>query len=60
MLLIGEPGTGKSTILKYVTELAPKAVYTNGIGSSSAGLTMSYVKEGNDWMIEAGALVLAD
>lgn len=60
MLLVGEPGTGKSVLLKEVVKLADRSFFTNGIGTTSAGLSVSYFKEGGDWMIEAGALVLAD
>jgi replicative DNA helicase Mcm len=64
MLLVGDPGTGKSALISYIQNLAPRSVYTSGKGSSAAGLTASAVKddfgEGNQWSLEAGALVLAD
>src|SRR6056297_2457867 len=64
MLLIGDPGTGKSQMLSYIREIAPRSVYTSGKGSSSAGLTAAAVPDdfgdGQQWTLEAGALVLAD
>ncbi|MCK5389493.1 MAG: minichromosome maintenance protein MCM, partial [Candidatus Thorarchaeota archaeon] len=38
ILMIGDPGTGKSQILKFVSGLAVRALYTSGKGSSAAGL----------------------
>jgi len=41
VLLIGDPGVGKSQLLKFVTKLAPRALYTTGKGSTAAGLCVS-------------------
>ncbi|MFB6174326.1 MAG: minichromosome maintenance protein MCM, partial [Halobacteriales archaeon] len=64
ILLVGDPGTGKSKLLQYVRQIAPRSVYTSGKGSSSAGLTAAAVRDdfgdGQQWSLEAGALVLAD
>jgi replicative DNA helicase Mcm len=64
MLLIGDPGTGKSQMISYVQNIAPRSVYTSGKGSSAAGLTAAAVRDdfgdGQQWTLEAGALVLAD
>ena len=64
LLLVGDPGTGKSQLLSYIRNIAPRAVYTSGKGSSSAGLTAAAIRDdfgdGQQWTLEAGALVLAD
>jgi DNA helicase MCM8 len=73
ILLVGDPGLGKSQLLQAITQLAPRGVYVCGSYSSSSGLTVSLLKESNtqqtgrergggqsDYVLEAGALVLAD
>ncbi|HTT26411.1 MAG TPA: minichromosome maintenance protein MCM [Thermoplasmata archaeon] len=63
VLLIGDPGTAKSQLLRYVADVAPRGVYTSGKGTTAAGLTAAAVKDdfaGGRWVLEAGMLVLAD
>ena len=63
ILLVGDPGTAKSQLLRYMSSLSPRGQYASGKSASAAGLTAAAVKEeGGDgrWTLEAGALVLAD
>ncbi|MDD5650757.1 MAG: ATP-binding protein [Candidatus Nanoarchaeia archaeon] len=62
ILLVGDPGSGKSEMLKFISSAAPKARYISGKGASAAGLTASVVKDEflKGWALEAGALVLAN
>lgn len=62
ILLLGDPGIGKSDTLKYISDnLAPRSIYTDGKLSSGVGLTaITSLKEGDEWEVEAGAMVLAD
>ncbi len=60
ILLVGDPATAKSQLLRSVANLAPRAVYTSGKGSSAAGLTAAVIKRDNGFSLEVGALVIAD
>jgi len=62
VLLLGDPGTAKSQLLKFVEKAAPIAIYTSGKGSSAAGLTASVQRDASsrEFYLEGGAMVLAD
>lgn len=62
LLLIGDPGAGKSQLLKRITKVAPKARFASGKGASGTGLTASVIKDEflGGWSLEAGTLVLAN
>ena len=62
ILLVGDPGAGKSQLLKRAEKVAPKSRFVSGKGASGAGLTASVVKDEfmRGWALEAGALVLAN
>lgn len=62
VLLLGDPGTAKSQLLKFVEKVAPIAVYTSGKGSSAAGLTASVQRDAvtREFFLEGGAMVIAD
>ena len=63
VLLMGDPGTGKTALCRYVAELVPRSEYATGKMSTGAGLTAGAVK--NDfgeegWTLQAGTLVRAN
>ena len=59
-LFVGDPGTGKSEMLKFAAQVAPRGLYASGRGASAAGLTAAVIREKNVFMLEAGVVVLAD
>jgi len=62
VLLLGDPGTAKSQVLKYIESTAHRAVFATGQGASAVGLTASVRRDPitSEWTLEGGALVLAD
>jgi len=59
-LFVGDPGTGKSELLKFASQVAPRGLYASGRGSTAAGLSAAVIREKNVLMLEAGVVVLAD
>ncbi|KAM3863254.1 DNA helicase MCM8 [Diretmus argenteus] len=62
ILVVGDPGLGKSQMLQAVCNVAPRGIYVCGNSTSTSGLTVTLSRDpgSGDYALEAGALVLAD
>lgn len=60
ILLAGDAGTGKTSLISNIMRYISPSVVVNGVCTTDAGLTSCAIKQGNDWALEAGALVLSD
>ncbi|XP_048956618.1 DNA helicase MCM8 isoform X2 [Canis lupus dingo] len=62
VLVVGDPGLGKSQMLQAVCNVAPRGVYVCGNTTTTSGLTVTLSKDSSsgDFALEAGALVLGD
>jgi DNA helicase MCM8 len=62
VLIIGDPGLGKSRMLLNTCNILPKSAYVSGNFTTTAGLTVSLTHDpvSGEYMADAGALVVAD
>jgi DNA helicase MCM8 len=62
ILIVGDPGLGKSQMLQAAANIVPRGVYVCGNTTTTSGLTVTLSKDGasGDYALEAGALVLGD
>ncbi|XP_077216174.1 minichromosome maintenance 8 isoform X2 [Tasmannia lanceolata] len=62
IIVVGDPGLGKSQLLQAAASVSPRGIYVCGNGTTNAGLTVAVVKDSmtSDYAFEAGAMVLAD
>ncbi|XP_062002910.1 probable DNA helicase MCM8 [Rosa rugosa] len=62
VIIVGDPGLGKSQILQAAAAVSPRGIYVCGNATTRAGLTVAVVKDSmtSDYAFEAGAMVLAD
>lgn len=63
ILMVGDPSTGKSQLLKLISSIIPRGKYVGGRAATAAGLTATVTRDEEfmgGWVLEAGAMVLAN
>lgn len=56
VILLGDPGLGKSQLLQAAAAVSPRGIYVCGNATTKAGLTVAVVKDSmtSDYAFEAG------
>ena len=64
VILLGDPATAKTEMMRAVCKLTPRGIFTTSKGSTQVGLTAAAVQEREfgegRWVLKAGSIVLAD
>ena len=60
ILLVGDPATSKSQLLRYCHKVSYRSVFSSGRGITGVGLTCAAIKEGERYVLKAGSMALAD
>jgi len=62
VLVLGDPGTGKSVLIEGIDDLAVRSVATSAVDTTASGLTTTATRDdfgGDEWSLDAGAFVKA-
>jgi len=59
-LMVGDPGMGKSKMLRVASSVLPRSNYVCSTTSTSGGIGVSVHSKSKEYVLEAGALVLSD
>ena len=60
VLMLGDPGTAKSQLLRYCHKVSHRSVFSTGRGVTGVGLTAALVRENERFVLRAGSMALAD
>ena len=62
VLIVGDPGIAKSTLLKVVPSISPIGLYGSGEGTTGGGLTFTMARDEFDgtWSVEMGLFAMCD
>ena len=58
VLVVGDPGLGKTQLLRAATAYSSRGVYISA--TTKAGLTVNFSRENGQYVMKAGALLMAD
>lgn len=59
-IIVGDPGLGKSNLLREITKLVPNSRYESAQHSSGKSLTAIVTKENEDYLLRCGSIPLSN